>query len=267
MEKIEDLQFTDDCMFGAVMRNPVICQQILEKVLKMNVDHIEYPDLQKVIKPYYESKGVRLDVYIRDSDKVLDLEMQASEPIDIARRTRYYQSMVDIDCLSKGNTYDNLPESYIVFFCKNDYLNSGLSKATFKNVCRENKEIILEDGCTKIFMNAKYWRQETDIEIQGFLKYLYTRKATTDLTDQINEQVELTKINELFRNDYLSMNLHDFDIKMEGIKEGIQQGQNKKAWESATTFLKEGITPEVIAKCVGLPLEEVIKLKEELSKK
>ena len=77
MKKIEDLAFTDDYMFGAVMHDPDICKKVLERVLKIKIDHLEYPELQKSIKPYYESKGVRLDVYVKDSDQVFDIEVQA----------------------------------------------------------------------------------------------------------------------------------------------------------------------------------------------
>ena len=118
MKKIEDLAFTDDYMFGAVMRDPDICKKVLERVLKIKIDHLEYPELQKSIKPYYESKGVRLDVYVKDSDQVFDIEVQASEPVDPAKRTRYYQSMVDIDCLAKGSLYEELPTNYIIFLRK-----------------------------------------------------------------------------------------------------------------------------------------------------
>ena len=48
--------------------------------------------------------------------------------------------------------------------------------------------------------------------------------------------------------------------RAEGLKEGIAEGEHKKAVEAARNFLAEGISPEIIAKCTGLPLEEVQKL-------
>ena len=73
---IEELFFTDDYMFGTVMRNPEICKNILETLLNIQIEKLEYPELQKSISTYYESKGVRLDVYVKDSDKVFDIEIQ-----------------------------------------------------------------------------------------------------------------------------------------------------------------------------------------------
>jgi len=57
-----------------------------------------------------------------------------------------------------------------------------------------------------------------------------------------------------------------YDYKMDiAVKkqEAFEDGQQQKAVESAKNFLKEKISPEVIARCTGLPLEEVLKLKEE----
>ncbi len=40
---VEELVFTDDFMFGAVMREPEICKGVLERLLHVKIDHIEYP--------------------------------------------------------------------------------------------------------------------------------------------------------------------------------------------------------------------------------
>ena len=48
--------------------------------------------------------------------------------------------------------------------------------------------------------------------------------------------------------------------KREGLAEGIAEGEHKKAVETARNLLAEGISPEIIAKCTGLPIKEVQKL-------
>ena len=53
----------DDFMFGCIMENEHICRGVLERLLRMKIGKIEYPTLQKSISPFYESKGIRLDVY------------------------------------------------------------------------------------------------------------------------------------------------------------------------------------------------------------
>ena len=68
-------------------------------------------------------------------------------------------------------------------------------------------------------------------------------------------------MNEKFRREYAAMNLHDRDLIRAAKKEAIEQ----KAIEDALNFLKENVPAETIAKCVNLPLEEVLKLKEKIA--
>ena len=86
---VEELTFTDDFMFGTVMKNQFICKGVIERLLHIKVGKIEYPSLQKTIAPFYESKGIRLDVYVADSERVFDIEIQTSIPPSLPKHTRY----------------------------------------------------------------------------------------------------------------------------------------------------------------------------------
>ena len=48
-----------------------------------------------------------------------------------------------------------------------------------------------------------------------------------------------------------------------GIEQGLVQGMHQNAIDTARKFLAEGISPEMIAKCCSLSLEEVLKLNTE----
>jgi predicted transposase/invertase (TIGR01784 family) len=59
--------------------------------------------------------------------------------------------------------------------------------------------------------------------------------------------------------------IRDYNSDMEAAtEEGLVQGRQEKAIEDARNFLNEGIAPEVISRCVGLPLEQVLELQKEL---
>ena len=51
----------------------------------------------------------------------------------------------------------------------------------------------------------------------------------------------------------------------DGIQQGIQQGANEKAIEGAKNLLKENVPVETIARCLGLTLNEVQNLSEEIA--
>ena len=45
----------------------------------------------------------------------------------------------------------------------------------------------------------------------------------------------------------------------------IQRIIDDKAIEDARNFLKEGDSPEKVARCIGLPLEKVLELQKEIT--
>ena len=87
-KSVDELTFTDDFMFGTIMKHKPVCKGVLERFLHIKVGKIEYPSLQKTIAPFYESKGIRLDVYVAESSRVFDVEIQTSVPPDLPKRTR-----------------------------------------------------------------------------------------------------------------------------------------------------------------------------------
>ena len=276
IKSVDELTFTDDGMFQAVMHDPEICTEVVERLLHIKVNYIDYPELEKTIAPYYSNKGIRLDVYIKDSDKVIDVEIQNYRMEAPGKRTRYYQSMVDIDSLMKGQDYSELKESYILFICKDDPFKDsngrqfGLPCYTFRNICKENNAVNLDDKTVKVLYNASAYEQEKDERIRNFLHYVYTNKTgQDDFSNRLEETVKKLIENDKFRNDYLAMNLHDRDItrmaKQEGIAEGISQGAQQKAIDATINLLRMKLgTPEQIAQAQGLPLEKVLELQEQI---
>ncbi len=66
----------------------------------------------------------------------------------------------------------------------------------------------------------------------------------------------------------IGMILTEFDeeIYKQNVREdGYIEGRKEKAIEDAENLLKEGVAPETIAKCVGLPLQEVLDLQKQLA--
>ena len=47
-------------------------------------------------------------------------------------------------------------------------------------------------------------------------------------------------------------------------EKGIEKGENRKAIENATNFLKLGISEEIVSKGTGIPIEKVIEIKNNM---
>ena len=152
------------------------------------------------------SKGVRLDVYLKDEDKAIDVELQSYPQKALGKRMRYYQSMVDCDCLMKGQPYTKLKESFILFICKfdpfhdktkNDY---GLARYTFRNICAENNLVNLDDKTLKVVYNASAYKSVEDPKVRALLRFIQTDEpGEDDFSKRLCEFVARAKENENFR--------------------------------------------------------------------
>ena len=102
----EELGLSNDFLFGKIMRDPEICKGVLQRILpQLSIERIEYPELQKEIKEDIDARSVRLDVYVRDDrDTVYNIEMQTVNTKELPKRSRYYQSMMDLQLLDHGKS-------------------------------------------------------------------------------------------------------------------------------------------------------------------
>ena len=89
------------------------------------------------------------------------------------------------------------------------------------------------------------------------LRFVQTNESGEDgLTNRLAALVKKMKENEQLRQEYMAMNLHDYDM--------IRKGAQEKAIEAARNLLAMNVlTPEQIAQAIGLTLEQVLELQKE----
>ena len=88
--KWEEIGISNDFLFGRVMQNPKLCKKLLETILEIEIERIEYPEGQKVINLEKDAKSVRLDIFVKDEKKsVYDIEMQTCSSTELPKGSRY----------------------------------------------------------------------------------------------------------------------------------------------------------------------------------
>ena len=273
-KSVEELTFTDDGMFQAVMRDPDLCSELIERLLHLSVSRVEYPELEKTIAPYFSSKGVRLDVYLKDPERIIDIEMLSYPQKEIGLRSRYYQSMIDMDSLMKGQHYAEMKSSYVLFICKNDPFKDergkeiGLPRYTFTTKCHELEGLNFGDKITKMIYNSSGYEKETDERVRKFLQFVFTNNPSDDdFSNRLKDRVSKLKDDEQFKEVYAAMNLREMDIRREAIAEGMQlglsrgklQGAEEKSVEAAVIAVqKYNAKPEDAARDFNAPLPKVL---------
>lgn len=222
----EELGIDNDFLFGKVMQNPELCKELLQRILPdLKIDHVEYPQLQKGIKPDVDAKSVRLDVYVKDEKgTVYDIEMQVTDTKELPKRTRYYQSMIDLQMIDKGQPYKKLKPSYIIFICPFDMFGKGRHIYTFENICKEDGSIALGDGTSKIFLNADSEKNDVSRELKAFLDYVAGKETDDFFVKKLKNAVMEAKKNREWRHEYMTLLMRDQENFEKGIEKGIKKG-------------------------------------------
>lgn len=225
----QDLTFTDDYMFCKVLSNDLeLCRQLLELILEKDIRKVELADAQHEISITSDIKSVRLDVFLNDEDgTVFDLEMQTVSRRILPRRSRYYHSISDIDYLTSGASYAELPDSYVIFICTFDPFEAGLARYEFRNLCIGDSSIELGDGTCKVFINAKSSKEQVSGEMRAFLDYLCGKEPTSELTHYIADSIRAAKGNKTWERDFMRFEELLKEEKAESLKEGIALGRQE----------------------------------------
>ncbi len=185
-KKFQDLELCDAFLFAATMEDEEICRKVLERILEIPISKVKVRT-ERTIFLNPDHRSVRLDVYAAGEEgTIYDIEMEtARNRKQLPKRTRLYQSHMDIALLEPGNKFSSLPKSYVIFICTFDPFDDGLFRYSFENRCLENN-IPLGDETKKIFLNTKgiNRRQESE-DLLRFLDFVDHSSITAEIEDPL----------------------------------------------------------------------------------
>ena len=263
LEKWNSLTLANNFIFCKVLEeNPDVCKELLEMLLDIKIDRIEQPKSEQTFKTDFDSRGIRLDVYVKDgTGRCFDIEIQTSNYMRLEKRARYYQGLMDVDSIQSGQEYSALKDSYVIFLCLGDAFGHRLPVYTFRYRAEEDKNILMNDGTVNIFFNATMYDKMQSENLRSFFKYLCGKNSNDNFTDRLSTLVERVKMNAQWRHRYMTIE-QEIKLQVEArTKERLNEKLNEKLDESkleiAKNLLKINISPEQIAMATGLSLEQV----------
>ena len=263
LEKWNSLTLANNFIFCKVLEeNPDVCKELLEMLLDIKIDRIEQPKSEQTFKTDFDSRGIRLDVYVKDgTGRCFDIEIQTSSYMQLAKRARYYQGLMDVDSIQFGQEYSALKDSYVIFLCLGDAFGHRLPVYTFRYRAEEDKNILMNDGTVNIFFNATMYDKMQSENLRSFFKYLCGKNSDDNFTDRLSALVERVKMNAQWRHRYMTI---EQEIKLqveartnERLNEKLNEKLDESKLEIAKNLLKINISPEQIAMATGLSLEQV----------
>ena len=231
-KQLKELTLKDNFMFGAVMMDEENCKGLLERVLEIPIEHVEISK-EKSIVYHPEYKGVRLDVYAKDENQTrYNVEMQVEKKPALEKRSRYYQSQMDMEMLLSGEDYIELPETYVIFICDFDPFGGGKYRYTLRTQCEESAEVKFEDGRSIIFLNT-HGKNESEVpkELVTLLQYIREdvegseREYHDAYVERLQKFIREVKSNREMEERFMVFEEMLREERAEGREEGREEGR------------------------------------------
>jgi predicted transposase/invertase (TIGR01784 family) len=249
---LQELTIKDNFLFAAVMMDPENCRDVLECTLGFPIEQVEV-SYEKSIIYHPEYKGVRLDVFAKDENHShYDVEMQVVKS-EIFKRSRYYHSQMDMECILTGTEYEELPDSYVIFICDFDPVGLGKYKYTRRQTFYEDASYEYEDGVHTVYLSTK-GKNDSEVSKQ-LVKFLHfvganLTESTEDFGDslvkRLQESITRIKASREMGERYMLFE----ELLKDEYSAGKKEGQAEGIVQSMICFLsaKGTVSDELCAK-------------------
>ena len=272
---LKELNLTNRFLFDEVLEDPQTHQDILSIIFGRDIPLLEQNETEKELRVSPHLRAVRMDVYAMDEEKsVYNTEMQQKKRTDLAKRSRYYQSMIDAGLLEPGiPDYNQLNNSYIIIITPFDLFGYGRYVYTFRAGCLEEPDCCLEDGAVRIFLNTRGKNDgEVSKKLVGFLRYVEdtTDEMAADMDSErikrIHNRVRKVKASEEVGVKYMQAWEERYydkeEARQEGLEEGRQEGREIGKQEGKQEAIKNLIRKKLKKGCSAEEIADI--LEEEL---
>ena len=264
LQRIKELRLMDDDFFSEALDGKTeaveyILNTILERddiKVKSTKAQVEYKSATK--------RSIKLDIQAEDvHGRLMDIEIQCSDRGSGVRRARFHSSMIDRALLSKGDDFEDLVDTYVIFITEKDKFGMGIPLYHIERKISEMDNALFGDGAHILYVNGEYRNLEHPV---GSLMHDFNCKDAKDMVNPLlAEEVrylketegglsQMSRILEEMRNEAAEK------AKAEGRAEGKAEGNHEKAVSTSLKMLAKGYEAEEIAEITGLSLEEVRKL-------
>lgn len=185
------LPFKNYLVFRRVMEDADTAKRFLELVLGIEIDHLDYLNVEQVIDMDLAQKSIRLDVYAKGTGRVFNVEMQARDYDDLGKRMAYYQAGIGSRSLERGAQYRDMPESFVIFLCADDPFGRGEPVYSFGMMCREAEGLALDTGFHWLALNAQDYGKMHEGGLKNLLRYVRTQEVAPgdEYVEKIDREV------------------------------------------------------------------------------
>ena len=236
--KWEEAGIGNDYIFSCVMRDEGLFLQLMQRIFpELKLSKVMRHSSQMTFLSPMGSKSVRFGVYSEIDGRVFDVEMQLESRGNEPKRTRYYQCMMDEQMLHSGEDYAELPDSYVVMISPRDLFHQKRHIYRFRNYEQTDRNLELQDGTTKVFLNTHGVGDDVLPELKNFLNLINGEAPADEFCAEVDQRVQEAKLDAETRRNFM-----DFEyMKMLAVKDAVKEAEKKTREEVYISLVQKGV--------------------------
>lgn len=163
LQRLKGLRPIDDDFMRCLFKDNIELAEFVLRIITGKEDLvITECQTQKDMKRLVGARSVCLDAYGTDSGgKKYDLEIQREDRGANPHRARYHSSVLDIENLSAGQEFNELPDTYTIFITEKDFYGEGKAIYPIERINLATGQFF-EDGEHILYVNGEY-RGESEL--------------------------------------------------------------------------------------------------------
>lgn len=255
LERLRAFRLIDDDFFTKCFEGDTECVKLVLQII-LNQSDLHIVDVRtQVFVENLLNRSVRLDVLATDSTgQKYNIEIQRADKGAGRRRARYNSSMMDANLLNKGEGFDALPETFVIFITENDVIGKGQAVYQIER-CFVGTGETFGDGSHILYVNGAY-RDDSPI---GKLMHDFSCSDPSDMHYRV--LADRARFFKESKEGIATMSKIIEDIRLQSYKEGKAEGQEEAKRTTALRMLEAGkYSLDEISAISGLSLDEVKEL-------
>ena len=253
----EYFDFTNDLIFRWVMEHEENCLAILRAILpELKITAVKRRENEHPVNylAFDDERGVRFDAIIEDDqERFYDVEMQVANQPGLGKRVRYYQAQIDQETLKKGEDYDDLRESYVIFFCAFDPCGQDRRLYQFHYYEDDDRQLRLPTNSHLILINALGTKGQITPALAAVLDVMNRRRDNQNpLAVSLVKEIDGYNRDKKRRRALMNLKMRLKDERRLGLSEGRAEGRDEMALGLIHALQAQGMPQKQIVEALAL---------------
>ncbi len=208
----------NDLFMRSVLKDTDCTAYILQVILGQKDLRVVEQIIQKDYVNLY-GRSLRLDCVVKDAaGRLFNVEVQRASRGAVPRRARYHSSLLDLDVVNPGDSFAQLPDTYVIFITESDVLQGAQMLYHIERTVQETKRPF-QDGTYILYVNAGL---QDESELGRLMHDFHCRSASEMYSPVLAQRVYTLKETERGRQ---SMTGDIKEIYEAGVMEGKAEGE------------------------------------------